>query len=330
MSSLSLNKWKGLSMAVFTGMSIIGAFLAVVMKERAKQLYVTCGVVFSAGVLLAGGFVHLLSDCNDQFEELDITNFQWAFAIAGITVVGLECLEITLDRLFDNYVHSEKNTEEWLKKKRSTSQTAIQDPYRGTSRVDLNVEGQEENNDNEEGSSVQEGIDLHDHDHDHDHAHFITTDSPFSSVLLTMALSIHSIIEGLGIGASDDISQIRSAFIAVAFHKGFTAFALANGLVSSGYWEDRTKRKYFYLSVGTFILLAIVGISIGWAISAADSSLTTAVLIGVTSGSFIYVATLEIMPQETKIIAREHLSILPVVFCFLSGYCLMAILAIWA
>lgn len=36
--------------------------VAVVMKERAKQVYVTSGVLFSAGVLLAGGFVHLLND----------------------------------------------------------------------------------------------------------------------------------------------------------------------------------------------------------------------------------------------------------------------------
>jgi len=31
-------------------------------EERAKQVYVTSGVLFSAGVLLAGGFVHLLND----------------------------------------------------------------------------------------------------------------------------------------------------------------------------------------------------------------------------------------------------------------------------
>ena len=60
--SLSLNGWKGLSMAVFTVLSVIGAWVAVILKERAKQIYVTCGVVFSAGVLLAGGFVHLLVD----------------------------------------------------------------------------------------------------------------------------------------------------------------------------------------------------------------------------------------------------------------------------
>jgi hypothetical protein len=60
--ALTLDGWKGLSMGMFTVVSVLGAWLAVLMKERAKQLYVTSGVLFSAGVLLAGGFVHLLND----------------------------------------------------------------------------------------------------------------------------------------------------------------------------------------------------------------------------------------------------------------------------
>jgi hypothetical protein len=60
--AISLNAWKGLSMAVFTALSIVGVAVAVVMKNRAKQLYVSCSVLFSAGVLLAGGLVHLLVD----------------------------------------------------------------------------------------------------------------------------------------------------------------------------------------------------------------------------------------------------------------------------
>jgi len=60
--AVTLDGWKGLSMGMFTAVSILGAGVAVVMKERAKQVYVTSGVLFSAGVLLAGGFVHLLND----------------------------------------------------------------------------------------------------------------------------------------------------------------------------------------------------------------------------------------------------------------------------
>ena len=69
---------------------------------------------------------------------------------------------------------------------------------------------------------------------------------------------------------------------------------------------------------------------IGWAISAAESGVASAVLVGITGGSFIFVAVFEILPQEVQTIKMERLPILPVVFCFLVGYCLMSMLAIWA
>ena len=316
--TLSLNGWKGLSMGVFTLMSIVGAAVAVVMKERAKQLYVTCGVLFSAGVLLAGGFVHLISDSDDDFQELNITDFQWAFAIAGGTVAVLACLELALDRAFDDHIHKKKESQ--AKKQNLSEKTGI------------DTTDKEEIDEEKLQSAEKKGDDDHHyHGKDHDHEHFaLDAESPFSSILLTIALSIHSIIEGLGIGSTQDVQEIQSAFIAVAFHKGFTAFALGNALVSSGYWSDCTKRKYFYLSIGTFVVVALLGIGIGWAISAAESGVASAVLVGITGGSFIFVAILEILPQEVQTVKMERLPILPVVFCFLLGYCLMSMLAIWA
>mmetsp|Transcript_6400 Transcript_6400/g.9391 ORF Transcript_6400/g.9391 Transcript_6400/m.9391 type:complete len:309 (+) Transcript_6400:75-1001(+) len=307
--AITVDGWKGLSMGIFTAVSILGAWLAVVMKERAKQVYVTSGVLFSAGVLLAGGFVHLLFDSNEQFEELSILNFQWAFAITGITVVLLECLELALERVIDNKMnHSE--------------------PKRETE-----VSGEDQNS-KKDGGDDEERDDQEQDDYvdneEHDHVHIIDAAKPLASILLTVALSIHSILEGIGIGATDNVSALQSEFVAVVFHKGFTAFALGNQLVSSGYWTDKSKRKYFYISIGTFIGVSLLGIGIGWAISYANSGLTAAIFVGITSGSFIFVSALEIIPGEARIIKGERLAILPVVVCFIAGYILMAMLALWA
>ena len=257
------------------------------------------------------------SNSNEQFEDMDITSFQWAFAITGLTVAVLECLEIGLDRVVEKRViaHRSSNTGGEPPAKKSNN--------RGTDVIDID----EESSSNNDNNSTKGRNDGHNH---HDHEQVIDKDHPFSSLLLTIALSIHSIIEGLGIGATDDIGSLQSSFVAVAFHKGFTAFALGNGLVSNGYWSDKSKRKWFYISVGTFIVVALLGIGIGWAISSAGSSLTTAVLTGLTAGSFIYVATLEILPEESATIKRESLPIFPVAFFFIAGYCLMALLGLWA
>jgi len=74
------------------------------MKERAKQVYITCGILFSAGVLLAAGFVHMLNDSNEDFIDAGVDNFPWAFSISGVTVACLMCFEIALDRVLGDYM----------------------------------------------------------------------------------------------------------------------------------------------------------------------------------------------------------------------------------
>jgi len=301
-----------MSMMVFTILSVIGAAAAVVLNERANQLYVSCGVIFSVGVLIAGGFVHMLSDANEQFDDLDV-EFQWAFAITGGTIVALYCFEVSMHRLVDR-----RN----IRKIESVrgdvdDEPSLDEPDSGTmmnmSRTLL--PGTQGNNEVPRAAST--------------HDFTVDEDNPFSAVLLSIALSVHSIIEGMGIGASQDLSGLESAFVAVACHKMFVAFALANGLVESGYWREG-KRQYFYAGIGTFILVCVLGVGIGWAIASTGNLMATAVLTAITGGTFLYAAILEVLPEQTKIIDEQKLTILPLVICFLLGYCLMSLLAVWA
>jgi hypothetical protein len=48
---ITASAWKGISMVVFTSLSIIGFIVAILLKERAKQLYISSGSMFSAGTL---------------------------------------------------------------------------------------------------------------------------------------------------------------------------------------------------------------------------------------------------------------------------------------
>ncbi len=69
----------------------------------------TCGALFSAGILLAGGFIQLLVDSNEQFDDMGGYDwFPWAFAVAGMTIACLACFEIMLDCLIEDYVSSKR------------------------------------------------------------------------------------------------------------------------------------------------------------------------------------------------------------------------------
>jgi hypothetical protein len=97
--SLSANSWKGLSIACFSVVSLIGAWVAILLDDRDNELIVSCGVMFSAGVLLAGGFVHLLNDSNETFLNLGYDDFQWAFLIAGKFCISL-CTKVSYRVVF--------------------------------------------------------------------------------------------------------------------------------------------------------------------------------------------------------------------------------------
>lgn len=308
--ALTLNAWKGLSMGVFTAINVVGAATAVAMKERTNRLCLSCGAAFSAGVLLAGGLVHLLPASDGAFGARG-SAFPWASSVAGAAMVGLTCVELVLDRAVGGRVVLGPGHEHDYERYEDVPPQEIPD------------EG------NRGGDSVGEQRREPRHGRDDLHGH---PENSFSAVVLTSALSIHSIIEGLAIGASGDISTIQSAFLAVVAHKGFTSFSLAQGMVSSGYWEEKSKRKYFYISIGTFIFVNLLGIAIGWVLSISNNvgdSVVAAALTGVASGSFIYVAMVEILPQETKTIKRNRSFLPPVIFSLAAGYCLMAVLAIW-
>ena len=300
------------------------------MKERAKQVYITCGILFSAGVLLAGGFVHMLNDSNEDFLDAGVDNFPWAFAISGVTVACLMCFEIALERVLGGYMKKKQegaiNETKEVGSSAAVASSSSSNPPSQEEAEEGGTTSQDKTPENESPETFNEQDNL---GHVHVQLHG-EKDNPFSAIILTLALSVHSIIEGLGIGATTDISTIQSAFVAIAVHKGFTAFALAQGMISGGYWKKGESHLYFYLSLGTFIIVALIGIAIGWGVSTVGEGAPVAALVGVTSGSFIYVALIELIPEETHNIKFLQLPLIPTLTSFLAGYLLMTMLAIWA
>ena len=123
------------------------------------------------------------------------------------------------------------------------------------------------------------------------------TINPWVSILLTLVLSIHVVLEGLTIGSSQDVQTIKSTFIAVASHKGFASFSLGSSLVASGYWEGN--RTMFFVLASIFVGVDILSIGIGMGLGDVfeqNGDLVGAILQSLLGGSFLFVATIELIP----------------------------------
>ena len=69
--SFTLEDWKILSICIFPFLGVLGISLAVLLGTRAgHKLWFTCGVMFSAGILLAGALCHALPHANEMFSGL--------------------------------------------------------------------------------------------------------------------------------------------------------------------------------------------------------------------------------------------------------------------
>ena len=142
-----------------------------------------------------------------------------------------------------------------------------------------------------------------------------------TAMFLGLALSLHSILEGLALGAQQTIDASRDVLIAIAAHKGLAAYALGASLVDSG-----ASTGGFWKVAGSFSIASPIGILVGYALSEVSSGTVAASLSALASGTFLYVATMEIIPTELE--DAEHVVSKLLVMFF--GFGAMSLLAVWA
>jgi zinc transporter 1/2/3 len=145
--------------------------------------------------------------------------------------------------------------------------------------------------------------------------------SLLTAVLMTVALTFHSLLEGAALGAARDMVHSAHIFVAIQAHKGLTAFALGCSLV-----ESAAPPLQFWSLVLLMASATPVGIGVGLLVSGLTSSTGASAISAVAAGTFIYVAIVEILPKE---LADPEYKGLKVLMVFV-GFGLMALLAVWA
>ena len=143
----------------------------------------------------------------------------------------------------------------------------------------------------------------------------------YTAILLTLSLCLHSILEGLALGTDDDIESSINIAVAILAHKGMAAYALGACVIDSN-----VSKQMFWSILGTFSMASPIGVMIGYAISEYSDSVTSSALSALASGTFLYVAMMEVIPNELK--SKKHK--LEKLAALLLGFGLMSMIAIWA
>lgn len=319
-----------------------GLIPALLASKKQRSAYVTYVLsvlnAFSGGVFLAGGFFHLLHSAIEnpalqKWSTVDEGRYEFPYAEMFCTLgfLGLLLLEqgahakmSAQDGSSKEYVpakNDDDDLDEEFGSRGDTSDTYLED-------VD---EDEDEENALKGFPHKQRSSSHRPVGHSHGHSHLGTSSGSSSlavAVVLFIALSFHSVLEGLGIGAQT--SSAWGVFLAIVVHKGLAAFALGSGLVQSS-----LKTSHVILYMVLFSFMSIIGIIVGWIIAAdsSEDSAAAGICVALASGTFIYVAVMEVIPQEFPRHASgnqkpQHTAPKLIALCL--GYAIFGMLAKWS
>ena len=118
--------------------------------------------------------------------------------------------------------------------------------------------------------------------------------SEITAFALIMAVSLHAVTEGMGMGSRDNTQQVITAFIGVAAHKGLEGFAVGANLV-----ESAVSTRRFIMYAGVVCLASPLGALIGYLMTLghANVGLVNPILGALAVGTFLQVATMEFLPR---------------------------------
>ena len=142
--------------------------------------------------------------------------------------------------------------------------------------------------------------------------------------VLLLVLSVHSIIEGLTLGAQQSFIGSLVVFIAIIAHKSLAGFALGVSFHRLGLVRSRAVPLIMFFAVMTPIGI-IFGTIASDLLSHYDAILFEAIFNSIAAGTFIYIATFDIIRDEFN----SPLDRWPKWLLAVVGFGIMALLAIW-
>ncbi len=138
------------------------------------------------------------------------------------------------------------------------------------------------------------------------------------------ALSIHSLLAGLALGAQPELSRVLVISLAIVAHKSAAGFALGVSLARSSLPPAQSWRLVAVFATAT-PLGGLAGMVLGETFEGRIASTLEASFLSIAAGTFVYVATFDILRDEFPAHGGRLAKWLVLTF----GMASMALLALW-
>lgn len=299
------------------------------LKEKWREKITGISNAFAGGIFMASGFIHLLAESQEALHEL-LPEYPLGFLLSAAGFLVTFFMEKVV--FFHHHTHHSEappllqNEEKSNEKKSSYGTVSLesqQNEHQHQQQTSTKLEDDEDNHKHEEGGSHghshakkekkskkekkdkhehhsnKEGMDHSsiDHGHGHDKQEAPAGGTVISKYLLLIVLSIHSVISGIAMGANENVDTVRVIGIAILSHKWIESFAVGVSLI-----RFSVPRFQFVVFMLIYSFMEPLGILIGFAtlaLSSESASLYFQNIAGaVASGTFIYVAAVDILSEE--------------------------------
>lgn len=288
-------------------------------------LIVSLMLAFGGGVLLCTTFMHLLPEVKENVERLqasgELPEFGFHFAEL-LMCIGFFTMYF-IEQCVHAYLHSRdaKQVEAAFRRGVSiresslmTRRKKISEQRNGSISIADLIENDAENNKylsqveirpTQNAKVISNDHHHHKHadqGHGHSHVHLSSDKdedivvSSLRGLLIVLALSVHELFEGLAVGLEGSATNVWYLFGAVAAHKLVLAFCVGVELIVA-----KTHTWLALVYVFTFSVVSPLGIGIGILVSDGESgttSIVSAILQGLASGTLLYVVFFEILQKD--------------------------------
>lgn len=284
----------------------ISSFIGIQIPNYINPNYLNNLKIFSCGIIISTGFIHMISEGQSDLNELDI-EYPLGNLITGLTIlciIGLEDLFIYLIKLNYNIIKPPRKNNDPIHK--PTIYKPLEHYHESVIEkelCDINICNNEESNSNLV-------IDISE----------VQIKSYIIMHLLEIGIVIHSVIIGISLGLLDDVLLQSILLVVISIHQLFEGVSISNGLLQL----YKLPRYHYIFMIVVFILTTPIGICIGIILSESYSHnlLINGVLNCISGGLLIYTGIHNLININNKNIIMYSLLFL--------GFTCMSILGIWS